>query len=60
MATYITLLHFTQRGIESIKEGPARIALGNASMGNHSSSPVSARAWHYNHSAPIGPSGWLA
>jgi len=25
MATYITLLRFTQRGIESIKESPARL-----------------------------------
>jgi uncharacterized protein with GYD domain len=25
MPTYITLLHFTQKGIEGIKEGPARL-----------------------------------
>jgi uncharacterized protein with GYD domain len=25
MPTYITLLHFTQKGIETIKEGPARL-----------------------------------
>jgi uncharacterized protein with GYD domain len=25
MPTYITLLHFTQKGIEAIKEGPARL-----------------------------------
>jgi uncharacterized protein with GYD domain len=25
MPTYVLLLHFTQKGIESIKEGPARV-----------------------------------
>ena len=25
MPTYITLLHFTQKGMETIKEGPARL-----------------------------------
>jgi len=25
MPTYVVLLHFTQKGIESIKEGPARL-----------------------------------
>ncbi len=25
MPTYISLLHFTQKGIETIKEGPARL-----------------------------------
>jgi uncharacterized protein with GYD domain len=25
MPTYITLLHFTQKGVETIKEGPARL-----------------------------------
>jgi hypothetical protein len=25
MPTYVSLLHFTQKGVESIKEGPARL-----------------------------------
>ena len=25
MPTYVVLLHFTQKGVETIKEGPARL-----------------------------------
>ena len=25
MPTYVSLIHFTQKGVESIKEGPARV-----------------------------------
>jgi uncharacterized protein with GYD domain len=32
MPTYIALLHFTQKGIESIKDGPARLDAAKAAF----------------------------
>jgi len=32
MPTYITLIHFTQQGIEKIKEGPARLDRAKAAI----------------------------
>ena len=32
MATYITLLHFTEQGVKSIKELPARISAGRQAL----------------------------
>lgn len=32
MPTYITLYHFTQKGVENIKESPARLDAGRAAI----------------------------